>query len=210
MKTTLLLNAKNYFSYLIAFCVIAAMSSCSNSKYTASFQNVPSKTYTQANKVSTFEEKESTIQQEATTENEDVLVVKPTGLEIPENFTASLKEAGISEKKSAKIQKRLEKLNEALVKAEADPASAEDKKLNFAEKIMVKKAMKKAEKFLAENDIKDANDLENSEKVQQMNSNVRIGLILILVGIVAGIFIWPVGVIVGAIGVVFLILGLIG
>jgi F0F1-type ATP synthase assembly protein I len=75
--------------------------------------------------------------------------------------------------------------------------------------MVVKKALKKADKMLAENKVKDVKDLNDVQKAQQMNRNVTIGLILILVGVVAGIFIWPIGAIVGTIGVVFLILGLL-
>nr|MDQ3392944.1 hypothetical protein [Bacteroidota bacterium] len=85
--------------------------------------------------------------------------------------------------------------------------------LSFAEKMMVKKAMKKADKILKENDIKDINNLEDANKVQQRGGLIT-GIVLILAGILLGVLLAPsglgiIGAIVAAIGVVLLVIGLL-
>ncbi|CAN5181673.1 hypothetical protein BH23BAC1_BH23BAC1_34570 [soil metagenome] len=210
MKKSFLLYSRNLFSYLMVFSVFASMSSCSNS-YTASFQKVPGKNYTQEQKAQIdIESKESASAKSNFSEGQEIISDVPQEaalLKIPEDLSVSLKEMGILDKRSEKIQKRLEKLNESLENASTE--SIDTRKLSFSERLVVRKSLKKAEKILAENDVKNIKDLDDAQKLEQMNRNVRIGLILILVGIVAGIFIWPIGAIVGTIGVVFLILGLL-
>ncbi len=191
----------------MVFAVLASMSSCSNSSYTASFQKVPAKTYAQKAKVQqtvVSSDEQTSLEQYIAEATEQDLTV-----EVPEDLTASLVELGISEKKSSKIQKRIEKLTESLEKAEA---SSDSRVLNFAEKLMVKKAMKKADKILKENDIKDVTNVEDTNKTQQ-RGNIITGLILILAGILVGVLVPGAGGIIGgivaAVGVVLLILGLL-
>ena len=207
MKKSFLLFTKNIFTYLVVFSVFASLNSCSKS-YTASFQKIPAKYYAQEEHLSQNNEVMASVTSE--TEEKQQIPADDTqetsNLETPEDFVVSLKEMGVSEKKSEKIQKRLEKLNESLENARTESGTIDTKELSFTERLVVKKALKKADKILAGKDVK---DLDDAREMQQMNRNVRIGLILILVGIVAGIFIWPVGAIVGTIGVVFLILGLL-
>lgn len=210
MKKIYLLFSKNLFSYLIAFSVLASMSSCSNS-YTASFQNVPAKNYAHQGQSLLNNENIDSEASELVVNHKQGTDVAPEAinLEIPNDLSASLTEMGISEKKSERIQKRLEMLSESIENSKTETGSINTKDLNLAERMLVKKALKKADKILAENEVKDVKDLNDVQKAQQMNRNVTIGLILILVGVVAGIFIWPIGAIVGTIGVVFLILGLL-
>jgi hypothetical protein len=121
---------------------------------------------------------------------------------------------GVSEKKTAKIQKRLEALNETFANAKTEP-NAPAKKLNFAEKIMVNKAMKKADKILSENNLSDVKNINNLEETQQRTGrgNIYLGLVLILAGIIVAVLVpgagaW-IGSIAAAIGLILLIVGLL-
>lgn len=201
------LQFSKVLSYLMVFAVLVSMSSCRNSKYTASFQKVPAKTYAQKDKVQ--ENVENTVEQNSLEQYIAEATEQDLTVEVPDDLMASLKELGISEKKSAKIQKRIEKITAAMEKAEN---GTEARTMNFAEKMMVKKVMKKADKILKENDIKDINDLEDSDKVQQ-RGNIVTGLILIVAGVVVAALVPGAGPIIGsivaAIGVVLLVIGLL-
>jgi hypothetical protein len=210
MKKSFLLPAKQFLTYLMVFSVFVSMSSCSKS-YTASFQKVTPKDYARAEKalINTEFNEAATSDIENYREINADLALENVENQVPADLTASFKDMGIAEKKADKIQRRWEKLNESLKIARTESVTTDTKELSFAERMIVKKALKKADKILVENSAKDIKNLDDAQKMDQMNRNVRIGLILILVGIVAGIFIWPIGAIVGTIGVVFLILGLL-
>lgn len=212
MKTYLLQMPK-FFTYLTIFVLIFSISSCSNSNYTASFQKVPSTNY--AHKKAPAQKADQNSSQIIASNLEIAEVIEEDALqEISENLTASLKEMGVSEKKTAKIQKRLETLNENLEKANSEP-NAPAKKLNFAEKMIMKKAMKKADKILSENNISDVTSINSLDETQQRTGrgNVWLGLVLILAGIIVAVLVpgagaW-IGSIAAAIGLILLIVGLL-
>ncbi|MDQ3393531.1 MAG: hypothetical protein M3512_05395, partial [Bacteroidota bacterium] len=91
MKTPYLQFSK-FFSYLMVFAVLATMSSCSNSTYTASFQKVPAKTYAQ--KVKTQQNVEAQAGQITAEQYVAEVTKQDLEVEAPADLTASLKELG--------------------------------------------------------------------------------------------------------------------
>ncbi|CAN5181595.1 hypothetical protein BH23BAC1_BH23BAC1_34560 [soil metagenome] len=205
------LQMPKFFTYLTIFVLILSISSCSNSNYTASFQKVPSTNYAQNKKAPAQEAVQSSSEIVAANLEIAEVIEEDVLQEISENLTASLKEMGVSEKKSAKIQKRLETLNESLANAKTE-TNTPARNLNFAEKMMVKKAMKKADKILNENNIKDINNLDETQQ-RTGRGNIYLGLVLILAGIIVAVLVpgagaW-IGSIAAAIGLILLIVGLL-
>lgn len=170
-----------HFYFLIS--LAAMFTACSSSKYTASFQHVPAKSYTA---------------------EKPVQLAQP--VELPnEILTASTEEEIVSINPTANTEARLAEIDEKVV--ENAIAAKTSKKLNFVQKLALKKILKKAENAYKK-DIKEVKGQDDVAKTNELNANVKYGLILIVAGAIVAIFIPLVGGIVGAVGLVFLLLGL--
>jgi hypothetical protein len=177
---------------LAVLALIFLISGCSKPKYTASFQRSGSKAYV-TNSEKPAEAVANDVRSEASVSA------------APE---AQLLSASITKEQSLLESGKKIKLDKAVVSSN-DHASA-DLKLNLPQRMMVKKALKKVEKQYDETEVTEEGNFSRTG----LNQNLKIGIILILAGVLlgavgGGIGLAPIGGIVAVIGVVFLVLGLI-
>ena len=92
------------------------------------------------------------------------------------------------------------------------PAKTAASKLNLAQKALVHKLAKKADKLTAKTHFSKKSEAASEEDANALSRNIKLGIILILIGLLLGIFGGVIGVlggIVALIGVVLIILGLL-
>ncbi|MET4106478.1 hypothetical protein [Hymenobacter sp. UYP22] len=102
----------------------------------------------------------------------------------------------------------------AVAKTTAAPAApvAKAPKLNFAQKAVVAKLTKQANKLTAKTQVSKKSEVASQEDANAINRNIKLGIILLLIGVLLGVFggIFSVlGGIIGIIGIVLIILGLL-
>ncbi|MDU0371107.1 hypothetical protein ACFPAF_11925 [Hymenobacter endophyticus] len=102
----------------------------------------------------------------------------------------------------------------AVAKTSAAPTAAVAKapKLNFAQKAVVAKLTKQANKLAAKTQVSKKSEVASEEDATALSRNIKLGIILLLIGVLLGIFggiLGLLGAIIGVIGVVLIILGLL-
>ncbi|MCA8831298.1 hypothetical protein [Hymenobacter pini] len=95
----------------------------------------------------------------------------------------------------------------ATAKAEAPVAKAP--KLNFAQKALVAKLAKKADKLTAKAQLSKKSEAASQEDANAISRNIKLGIILLLIGILVGLLIPILGTVIAIIGIVFIVLGLL-
>jgi hypothetical protein len=98
----------------------------------------------------------------------------------------------------------------AVAKTEAPVAKAP--KLNLAQKALVAKLAKKADKLATKAQFKKKSEVASTEEANALSRNIKLGIILLLIGVLLGVFggiLGLLGGIIGVIGIVLIILGLL-
>ncbi|MBC7892092.1 MAG: hypothetical protein H7Y12_07775 [Sphingobacteriaceae bacterium] len=119
-------------------------------------------------------------------------------------LTASTTEKLAAAAKGTKYESRVAQLTTTLEKAMASPqTSLTPQKQTFLEKAVSKVVMKKVAKQITK--------AKKAQDTQALNRDVKIGLILLIVGLVLALLINPaiIGSVVAVVGLVFLLIGLI-
>lgn len=93
-------------------------------------------------------------------------------------------------------------------KAEA-PAPTKTAKLNFAQKAVVAKLTKQANKLAAKAQVNKKSEVAAKEDANAISRNIKLGIILLLIGILIGLIIPILGTVIAIIGIVFIVLGLL-
>ncbi len=172
----------NPFYFFVVILFVIVFSGCTK-KYTASFNYMPAKTYTAERKAPVDEPQAPA----------------------DKTLSANTVETAVADATTSADEK-LKRIEEKVTENNALKAPA--KKLNVVQKLVLKKVLKKAEKDY-KNSLKEIKAADDSDQTKDINSNIRLGLILIVAGVIVGIFVPVVGGIVGIIGLVFLLIGLL-
>ena len=93
--------------------------------------------------------------------------------------------------------------------AAATPAKTAAPKLNFAQKALVAKLTKKANKLAAKTQVSKKSEAASQEDANSISRNIKLGIILLLIGILVGLIIPILGTVIAIIGIVFIVLGLL-
>lgn len=100
----------------------------------------------------------------------------------------------------------------AVAKAPVAAPAAKAPKLNFAQKAVVAKLTKQANKLTAKAQVNKKSEVASQEDANAINRNIKLGIILLLIGVLLGVFggiLSLLGGIIGIIGVILIILGLL-
>lgn len=103
-------------------------------------------------------------------------------------------------------------LAKATAKAAAPAKATAAPKLNFAQKAVVAKLVKKADKLATKAQFNKKSEVASQEDANALSRNIKLGIVLLLIGVLLGIFGGIIGVlggIIAIIGIVFIILGLL-
>ncbi|MBX0290775.1 hypothetical protein K3G63_10020 [Hymenobacter sp. HSC-4F20] len=91
----------------------------------------------------------------------------------------------------------------------APAAAASAPKLNLAQKALVAKLAKKADKLAAKAQVSKKSEAASTEEANAISRNIKLGIILVLVGLLVGLISGLLGSIIAIIGIVFIVLGLL-
>ncbi|AHJ98723.1 hypothetical protein [Hymenobacter swuensis] len=88
-------------------------------------------------------------------------------------------------------------------------AAAPAPKLNFAQKALVAKLTKQANKLSAKAQVNKKSEVAAKEDANAISRNIKLGIILLLIGILVGLISGILGTVIAIIGIVFIVLGLL-
>ncbi|RSK24312.1 hypothetical protein [Hymenobacter metallilatus] len=97
----------------------------------------------------------------------------------------------------------------APAKAEKTAPVAKAPKMNFAQKALVAKLTKKANKLAAKTQVSKKSEAASADEANAISRNIKLGIILLLIGILVGLLIPILGTVIAIIGIVFIVLGLL-
>lgn len=193
--------------YLFALAGLLGLSACQR-QMVGGFQSAHTEStarVTPAVAATTATDEAATVAMPAPEATTPVVVTQPVAASPV--LLASVADQAVAAAKGTKYEARAGRLKAAIAKAQTATASgnvsAAPRKMNFAEKAMVKAVTKKLNKQITK--------AKQGQDTQALNGNVKIGLLLLVAALV--LFLIPglgvVGSIVAVVGVVFLVLGLI-
>ena len=93
----------------------------------------------------------------------------------------------------------------AAAPAKAAPAP----KLNIAQKALVSKLTRQANKLAAKAQVNKKSEVAAKEDANAVSRNIKLGIILLLIGILVGLIVPILGTVIAIIGIVFIVLGLL-